>query len=639
MSRRIFCKVLLVIVAVFALLVASGVLSAQGRSEDGLQRAIAAQERHTDKLMAKPGVVGTAVGLNDNGQHIVMVLLERPGVGGVPNKLDGVSVRPVVTGKIYALADPTARFPRPVPIGVSTGHPAITAGTIGCRVTDGTNVYALSNNHVYANENNATIDDAVIQPGTYDGGHSPEDDIGTLSDFEPIVFHPRANNTIDAAIALSSKANLGNATPSGGYGTPSSATASAYVGLAVQKYGRTTGLTAGVVDGINATVRVRYDSGQARFVGQIIIIPIPDGPSFSAGGDSGSLIVTNYPDDPDNDKKAVGLLFAGSSSTTVANPIGLVLSRFGVTVDSSEGPVDNPPTVTITNPSDGATVSSTVSVTADASDDNGVTQVEFFLDDSSIGVDTTAPYEISWNSTSVADGPHTIEAVATDTIGQTASDSVNVTVDNVDDPPTVSITNPTDGATVSGTVTVTADASDDKGVTQVEFFVGGVSIGVDTSGSDGWSASWDTTTYDDGSSHTVSATATDTVGQAASDSVSVTVENSGPATMHVAGIEMSLSTRRAGRNTFTSALATVTIVDVGGNPVEGATVYGSWSGATSDTDSGVTDSLGKVTLSSDGVKNASGGTTFTFTVDNVVKSGWGYDAGANAETSDSITVD
>lgn len=95
---------------------------------------------------------------------------------------------------------------------------------------------------------------------------------------------------------------------------------------------------------------------------------------------------------------------------------------------------------------------------------------------------------------------------------------------STDNPPSVSITNPSDGATVSGTVSVTADASDDDAVTQVEFFVDGGSIGVDSDSSDGWSTSWDTTAYADGS-HSVSATATDTAGQTASDSVSVTVDN------------------------------------------------------------------------------------------------------------------
>jgi Zn-dependent metalloprotease len=93
-----------------------------------------------------------------------------------------------------------------------------------------------------------------------------------------------------------------------------------------------------------------------------------------------------------------------------------------------------------------------------------------------------------------------------------------------DSAPSTTITNPTNGATVFGTVSVMADASDDNGVTQVEFFVDGSSIGVDSDGSDGWSASWDTTAYADGA-YTVSATATDTAGQTASDSISVSVDN------------------------------------------------------------------------------------------------------------------
>ena len=120
--------------------------------------------------------------------------------------------------------------------------------------------------------------------------------------------------------------------------------------------------------------------------------------------------------------------------------------------------------------------------------------------------------------------------------------------------------------------------------------------------------------------------------------VNVTEAGGETATMHVANIEMSLSTRTAGRNTFTKARATVTIVDASGN-VEGATVDGTWSVATSDTDSGVTGSDGKVTLESDELKNASG-KTFTFTVTDVVKSGWTYNSEDedNVETTDSITV-
>ncbi|MHC4867880.1 MAG: Ig-like domain-containing protein, partial [Planctomycetota bacterium] len=284
------------------------------------------------------------------------------------------------------------------------------------------------------------------------------------------------------------------------------------------------------------------------------------------------------------------------------------------------GPVDNPPSVDITNPSDGATVSSNVTVSADAIDDDGVTQVEFFVDGVSIGVDTDSSdgWSASWNTIAEGDGSHTVGATATDTALQIASDSISVTVDNVDDLPTVSITNPSDGATVSGNVTVNADATDDKGVTQVEFFVGGSSIGVDTDGSDGWSASWDTTAEGDGS-HTVGATATDTASQIASDSISVTVDNAGPSTVSVQSIDMDLVS--AGKNW--KAVAKITISPV----ASGATVIGDWylNGSSIQTDdTGVTDGSGYTELTSP-PKKAQTGQAFTFVVTDVVLSGYVYD--------------
>ncbi|MGD8585295.1 MAG: Ig-like domain-containing protein, partial [Chloroflexota bacterium] len=136
---------------------------------------------------------------------------------------------------------------------------------------------------------------------------------------------------------------------------------------------------------------------------------------------------------------------------------------------------------------------------------------------------------------SYSDGSHTVSATATDTANQTGSDSVSVTVDNVDTPPSVTITNPANGATVSSSVNVTADASDDNGVTQVEFFVDGISIGIDSNGGDGWSTSWDTASYSDGS-HTVSATATDTASQTGNDSIAVSVDNTTPVGVTVTSI-------------------------------------------------------------------------------------------------------
>ena len=311
----------------------------------GLERATEVKERHAEALFRVAGVVGVGVGHNGDSNPAVIIFTETPGVRGLPTFLEGVPVVVQVSGRFFAQPKPENpgkppkpeepdltprdRWDRPVPIGVSTGHPDVTAGTIGARVTDGSSVYALSNNHVYANENNANIGDPVLQPGTYDGGMVPDDSIGTLSAFVPISFTDV--NVVDAAIALSSIASLDNTTPPDGYGAPKSTTADASIGMKVLKYGRTTGQTKGRVYAINVTVDVWYDSGVARFENQIVITP----GTFSAGGDSGSLIVVDSKRTNDH-LKPVGLLFAGSSRYTIANPIEPVLDAFGVTIDGVE---------------------------------------------------------------------------------------------------------------------------------------------------------------------------------------------------------------------------------------------------------------------------------------------------------------
>lgn len=312
------------------------------KDNPGIRTAIQVQNKHTERLMGIPGVVGHGVGISSDGEPVIKIFVARAGIPGIPSALEGVPTKVEVTGMVIAYVDRTARFPRPVPIGVSTGHPDITAGTIGCRVIDTQgNVYALSNNHIYANENDASIGDNVLQPGPYDGGQDPGDAIGTLYDFEPIFFDGR-DNTIDAAIAISSESDLGCSTPVDGYVIPGSDPVAASIGLDVQKYGRTTGLTQGEVSEIGVTVDVCYQTKgpflcvkSAKFVDQIAITP----GEFAAGGDSGSLIVTY-----DTNKNPVGLLFAGSSTRTIANPIGLVLNHFNVMVDdSSTPPPENQP--------------------------------------------------------------------------------------------------------------------------------------------------------------------------------------------------------------------------------------------------------------------------------------------------------
>ena len=329
------------------LLIYSGHPGSYDYSAASFEHALQVQELVTDEWLELDGVVGTAIGVDGQGRAVLKVFLESPGVATFPRFM-GVEIVPEVTGPFTALpsgpesaeaeaadpraADPKTPFPRPVPIGVSTGHPDVTAGTIGARATDGAQVFALSNNHIVAAVNGGREGDVLLQPGTADGGRNPDDAIGSLYDFEPLHFCQLLScplNRIDAAIALTTPENLGNETPEGGYGKPRPWTHEPELGLEVQKYGRTTGHTVGRITGVNATIDVRYRNGMARFEDQIVI----SGNGFSAGGDSGSLVVTKGV--LLRDRRPVGLLFAGSPTSTLANPIDLVLDRFGISIDGS----------------------------------------------------------------------------------------------------------------------------------------------------------------------------------------------------------------------------------------------------------------------------------------------------------------
>lgn len=305
--------------------------------------AIRVQKRHTHQLMADRDIVGTAVGLTANGEPAIKVFTKSEAIMRIPAKIEGLPVEVEAIGGFEVVSrpdkgvsptrapiNPAKFFPRPVPIGVSVGNEGdCSAGTVGARVIDGSgNVFALSNNHVFALENAALLNSAILQPGLANVkciiaiGNA----IGTLANFVPIDFSPSANNTMDAAIASTNVSLLDKATPANGYGTPDSTIVSAFVGQAVQKYGERSRLSRGKVKGINATVLVEYDAGTARFVNQIIVgSSLP----FIRSGDSGSLLVTRPGLNP------VGLLFAKAKGgrTAVANPVDAVLNAFGVSID------------------------------------------------------------------------------------------------------------------------------------------------------------------------------------------------------------------------------------------------------------------------------------------------------------------
>ncbi len=294
-----------------------------------LSRAAAVQEKHTDRLMDIDGVEGVALGFSSNGKAAIKIFTSKQDVAGLPTELDGLPVEVELTGKFFAFAAPLTGRYRSVPTGVSVANNGqCAAGTIGCVVEKAGKKYILSNNHVLARENLASIGEDIVQPGRYDNkpkcaNHLADDKVADLSDFVALKFDG-SDNLVDAAIAELSTTDFTCATLAGFYGLPSATPAAATLGLAVKKVGRTSVLTTGTVSGINATVNVGYGApGVARFVGQIVTSK-----HFIKSGDSGSLMVT---DDANNNP--VGLLFAGTSDgIAIANPIDEILRSFNVSI-------------------------------------------------------------------------------------------------------------------------------------------------------------------------------------------------------------------------------------------------------------------------------------------------------------------
>ncbi len=290
------------------------------------------KEKHEDKLFSLPNVIAVGIGYKKRGgketkdlcikayveKKVPMKNLAKDEV--ISPKIDGINTDIEAVGEIKALSFDSKI--RPTKPGYSIGHYKITAGTFGCVVRDVCypgKVYILSNNHVLANSNVASIGDRILQPGSFDGGNYSTGTIARLSRFIPIHFGLKDYNLVDAAIAqptdqrniIASIVNLG--IPKG--------TVEATLGMKVTKSGRTTQTTTGEVIAVDVTVGVNYGtSGVAYFRNQIFTT------NMSKGGDSGSLLLSR------SDNKATGLLFAGSDKVTVHNNITNVLMALGIEI-------------------------------------------------------------------------------------------------------------------------------------------------------------------------------------------------------------------------------------------------------------------------------------------------------------------
>jgi hypothetical protein len=320
-----------------------------------VQAIIAVQNAVTPSLMANPVVLGTAVGLDGQGQPALLILLNseaKNAAGLAPGLLAsvrGVNVAIELTEPFHAPIrvqpmDTSGALHRvkqtpPIQLGTSGGwrydlaNGYCCSGTLGSLVQVGTNQYILSNYHVFwgdsvpgGNGIVATAGDPVIQPGLVDISCNANNAqiAANLSSYGSLSA---AN--VDAGIAQVASGMVRTDGSIIDIGTISKTTVAASLGQAVKKSGRTSGLTTSSVNGLNATVSVTYDNECAggtaftkTFTGQILVKNKNRNMSFLVSGDSGSLMVENVGTNP----RAVGLLYAGSSTTAVANPIGQVLS-------------------------------------------------------------------------------------------------------------------------------------------------------------------------------------------------------------------------------------------------------------------------------------------------------------------------
>jgi hypothetical protein len=193
------------------------------------------------------------------------------------------------------------------------------SGTLGSLVKDNSGVqYILSNNHVLADTDQAAPGQNISQPGLVDNDCRPAT---TVAHF---TVAPHLGTNVDAALAKLVAGTMNSGGSILGVGVPNPAPVSAKINMGVAKSGRTTGLTCGSVQSVNTSVKVQYQKGcnqglkfTISYTNQVVVASS----TFSAGGDSGSLIVSKSAAHP------TALLFAGSSTTTVGNPIGQVLSH------------------------------------------------------------------------------------------------------------------------------------------------------------------------------------------------------------------------------------------------------------------------------------------------------------------------
>ena len=279
--------------------------------------------------------------------------------------------------------------------------------------------------------------------------------------------------------------------------------------------------------------------------------------------------------------------------------------------------VDNtPPTITALAPADGVHINSAnPTISATVSDDSSIGSVVMILDGSPVSPTyDSVTGVVSHQSTSLSDGSHTVSLTVADTLGNTATKPWSFTVDTT---PPGQVTGLTITVVSSSELYLTWNSINDAA--KYNIYKDGEIVATTTT------ASYSDTGLAASTTYSYSVTAVDRAGnEGPAGEASAKTADAALNVMHVSSVTVSLGSRTSGPNTFVWGIAKVTVVDASEQAVAGATVNGHWEHATSDSDTGITDSAGTVTLTSDSVKKPSSGTVFTFVVDNVVLSGWTY---------------
>ncbi|MBK3625289.1 hypothetical protein JHN59_10605 [Streptomyces sp. MBT49] len=238
----------------------------------------------------------------------------------VPAKIAGVPTDVVQSGEFVAFAQ-RGRY-RPAPSGVSLGHSSGTTGTLGFFARRDGDLFVVGCNHVLACENQSTVSDVIVQPAPEDGGSAAGDAVAELSSWVKLRFG-RSRNRVDAAMAVVTEPVRTVSPAIFDVGPIGRGLCQPQDDLKVLKYGRTTGLSRGVVTDYPVTARVRHGLRRAFMADQMIVESV-DGRPFSDHGDSGSLVVEEGTFNP------VGVVCGGTEDYTVVSQISHVLDELGV---------------------------------------------------------------------------------------------------------------------------------------------------------------------------------------------------------------------------------------------------------------------------------------------------------------------